>query len=424
MGRRGVLLDDEHTGTDAADGELLVALDAGIAELARHDARASGAPAEESDQLLDRGGGPLGVDRRRAVGFVSNPAHHAESSRARRRVASRYPTPCTEPRPHPGLPDCWSLLRSDSAFHRVPKIAHRNRSGRMRPSDRVLIGCERLAPSVRLPKTFNRRRPHGKHASFTDLSRRARPDSDRPGSAGLRLSHAGRHLQSKGRPIPGFPGTGNIKGAGAAVQAEYTISGTEYGGYPPPVEGINFYLPRQRPAPAGFPGIFCAWLVRLAVVGSGRILTPNISGAMRIADARANDALYPARWVAYMRNLVGRKTKIPTRDADSPFLDAAGVRYLLLPPGAQPSRPGFQLVYRSRRGSHSPDVWRNSHAYPKAWIPRSIVAVRTKPVRCAPCGLPLVPTCGPSPSWRTPRRPCGRHRGPAPRPSSTSGGTT
>lgn len=111
------------------------------------------------------------------------------------------------------------------------------------------------------------------------------------------------------------------------------------------------------------------------VVGSGRILTPNISGAMRIADARANDALYPARWVAYMRNLVGRKTKIPTRDADSPFLDAAGVRYLLLLPGVQPSRPGFQLVYRSRRGSHSPDVWRNSHAYPKAWIPRSIVAV-------------------------------------------------
>jgi hypothetical protein len=77
----------------------------------------------------------------------------------------------------------------------------------------------------------------------------------------------------------------------------------------------------------------------------------------------------------YMRSLVGGKNRIRTPDVDSPFLAAAGVRYVLLPPGARPSRPGFQLVYRSPRGSHSPDIWRNSHAYPKAWIPQSIVAV-------------------------------------------------
>ena len=111
------------------------------------------------------------------------------------------------------------------------------------------------------------------------------------------------------------------------------------------------------------------------VVGSDRILTPNISAAMRIADPRANDALYPERWMKYMRSLVGGKNRIRTPDVDSPFLAAAGVRYVLLPPGARPSRPGFQLVYRSPRGSHSPDIWRNSHAYPKAWIPQSIVAV-------------------------------------------------
>src|SRR4029077_5433200 len=38
-------------------------------------------------------------------------------------------------------------------------------------------------------------------------------------------------------PKPGggnWPGTGNIYGAGAAVEAEYHISGTEYGGFPPP----------------------------------------------------------------------------------------------------------------------------------------------------------------------------------------------
>ncbi|MGD1059284.1 MAG: hypothetical protein ABR992_17935 [Solirubrobacteraceae bacterium] len=44
-------------------------------------------------------------------------------------------------------------------------------------------------------------------------------------------------------PIKGFPGTGNILGAGAAVQAEYTIAGTEYQGSPPPLIGVNFFLP-------------------------------------------------------------------------------------------------------------------------------------------------------------------------------------
>jgi hypothetical protein len=44
-------------------------------------------------------------------------------------------------------------------------------------------------------------------------------------------------------PIPGFPHTGNILGAGAAVHAEYKIEGTEYGGFPPPLIGVNFYLP-------------------------------------------------------------------------------------------------------------------------------------------------------------------------------------
>lgn len=44
-------------------------------------------------------------------------------------------------------------------------------------------------------------------------------------------------------PIPGFPHTGNILGAGAAVHAEVKISGTEYGGFPPPLIGITVDLP-------------------------------------------------------------------------------------------------------------------------------------------------------------------------------------
>jgi hypothetical protein len=50
-------------------------------------------------------------------------------------------------------------------------------------------------------------------------------------------------LKAKAVPIPGFPHTGNILGAGAALKAEYTISGTEYGGFPPPLIGVKFYGP-------------------------------------------------------------------------------------------------------------------------------------------------------------------------------------
>ena len=50
-------------------------------------------------------------------------------------------------------------------------------------------------------------------------------------------------LKAQPVAIPGFPHTGNHKGAGAAAQAEFTISGTEYAGFPPPLIGVNFFLP-------------------------------------------------------------------------------------------------------------------------------------------------------------------------------------
>jgi hypothetical protein len=44
-------------------------------------------------------------------------------------------------------------------------------------------------------------------------------------------------------PIPGFPGTGDILGVGAEVEVQVTISGTEYGGFPSPLTGIDIYAP-------------------------------------------------------------------------------------------------------------------------------------------------------------------------------------
>ena len=55
-------------------------------------------------------------------------------------------------------------------------------------------------------------------------------------------------------PLPGFRHTGYILGSGAALRAEYTVSGVEYLGAPPPIIGVHFYLPAGTTLhPAGFP---------------------------------------------------------------------------------------------------------------------------------------------------------------------------
>jgi hypothetical protein len=43
---------------------------------------------------------------------------------------------------------------------------------------------------------------------------------------------------------PTWPGTGDILGAGAAVELEAKISGTEYGGFPSPVKQIKIFFPK------------------------------------------------------------------------------------------------------------------------------------------------------------------------------------
>jgi hypothetical protein len=50
-------------------------------------------------------------------------------------------------------------------------------------------------------------------------------------------------LKVKAIPIPGFPGTGDILGAGTEVESDVTIKGTEYGGFPSPMTGLRVYAP-------------------------------------------------------------------------------------------------------------------------------------------------------------------------------------
>jgi hypothetical protein len=50
-----------------------------------------------------------------------------------------------------------------------------------------------------------------------------------------------------------YPKTGNLLGAGASVETQFTISGTEYGGFPSPLTGVVVYLPSgTKLHPQGF----------------------------------------------------------------------------------------------------------------------------------------------------------------------------
>ncbi len=109
-------------------------------------------------------------------------------------------------------------------------------------------------------------------------------------------------FKAKAVPIPGFPHTGNILGAGAAVQAEYTISGTEYAGSPPPIIGVNFYLPSgTKLHPSGFPTCSKTVLEQFGPVkcpkGSaagpvGKVLGFVTFGAERVEEAAELSSFY------------------------------------------------------------------------------------------------------------------------------------
>ncbi len=52
-------------------------------------------------------------------------------------------------------------------------------------------------------------------------------------------------------PIRGFPNTGNLFGAGEAVEVEYDIAGSDYGGFPPPLIDFDLHLPAGVKLDAG-----------------------------------------------------------------------------------------------------------------------------------------------------------------------------
>jgi hypothetical protein len=96
VGGRLVLLDDEGAGADAADRELLMALDLDVLDRDPVHPRRGRSLVEELDQPPNRLLPTLGVDAHSPVLFIAHPAHHLESPcLAHRRLAVAhflYPT--------------------------------------------------------------------------------------------------------------------------------------------------------------------------------------------------------------------------------------------------------------------------------------------------------------------------------------------
>jgi hypothetical protein len=95
-------------------------------------------------------------------------------------------------------------------------------------------------------------------------------------------------LRAAAIPLQGFPGTGNILGAGTAIEVEFTIKGTEaFGVVPSPLNEVNFYLPAgTKLHPQGFTTCSPTTLRTLGPEGC-----PKKSQASPIGEAEASNPI-------------------------------------------------------------------------------------------------------------------------------------
>jgi hypothetical protein len=139
-------------------------------------------------------------------------------------------------------------------------------------------------------------------------------------------------------PIPKFPGTGDKLGAGAAVQFEATITGTEYGGYPPPIVGVNTFFPKGVILhPQGFKTCTPAILKNSGLAG-----TPDISQGKESAACSVKSKAGPE---GHANGIVSFGTeKVPERAEIWPVFKAGG-GLMFLVSGKDPA--SFEIVSTS-----------------------------------------------------------------------------
>lgn len=143
-------------------------------------------------------------------------------------------------------------------------------------------------------------------------------------------------------------------------------------------------MPRDYAARADAfrPQPFVTWLRRHLEPGErvaalGGIMHPQIPPAFGLPDARIEDALYPKRYERYIHGLAGGFRGnfagfLDVTDASSPFLAAAGVRYVLTRPRASSLGPDYRIAFRDRESGVT--VWRSAAAFPRAWVVGSVEA--------------------------------------------------
>jgi hypothetical protein len=101
-------------------------------------------------------------------------------------------------------------------------------------------------------------------------------------------------LKVKVVAIPGVPHTGYHLGWGAAQQTEYTIKGEEYGGFPPPLIGVNYFLPAGlKLHPQGFPTCPEATLKKVGFCSKKSQAGPvgHVLGVVSFGETRVPEAL-------------------------------------------------------------------------------------------------------------------------------------
>jgi hypothetical protein len=95
---------------------------------------------------------------------------------------------------------------------------------------------------------------------------------------------------------PTYPGTGSLLGKGTAVEGELRITGTEYGGFPPPLTGVMFLVPAGvKLHPQGFPTCSIAILESHEVAHcpkkSAASSVGSVSGVVSFGETRVHETL-------------------------------------------------------------------------------------------------------------------------------------
>lgn len=117
-----------------------------------------------------------------------------------------------------------------------------------------------------------------------------------PTAVTLKLKGVPIHVDPTRANGPTYPGTGDTLGAGTDVEGEFRISGTEYGGFPPPLTGVTFIAPSGvKLHPQGFATCSLAILESHEVAQcpkkSAASSVGSVAGVVSFGETRVHEGL-------------------------------------------------------------------------------------------------------------------------------------